>query len=52
VIRKNCEKLDASPKTKFLSLARYKELLAKDLPAFNDMLKQKNIAGIVIPEIR
>jgi hypothetical protein len=31
---------------------RYKELLTKDLPAFNDMLKQKNIAGIVVPEIR
>jgi hypothetical protein len=30
----------------------YKELLAKDLPAFNDMLKQKNIAGIVVPEIK
>ncbi len=32
--------------------ARYKELLEKDLPAFNSMLKQKNIASIVVPEIK
>ncbi len=32
--------------------ARYDELLAKDLPAFNNMLKQKNIASIVVLVIK
>ena len=32
--------------------ALYEGLLAKDLPAFNTMLKQKNLAGIIVPEIK
>jgi hypothetical protein len=32
--------------------ARYKELLEKDLPAFNSMLQQRNMASIVVPEIK
>jgi hypothetical protein len=32
--------------------ARYKELLAKDLPAFNNMLKDKGIAALISPKIK
>ena len=32
--------------------ARYEELMATDLPAFNAMLKEKEIAGIIVPDIR
>lgn len=32
--------------------ARYDELLAKDFPAFNNMLKQKNIAAVINPKIK
>jgi len=32
--------------------ARYKELLAKDLPAFNDMLNNKGIAALISPKIK
>jgi len=32
--------------------ALYEAILAQDLPAFNTMLKQKNLAGIIVPEIK
>jgi hypothetical protein len=32
--------------------ARYKELLTKDLPAFNNMLKDKGIATLINPKIK
>ena len=32
--------------------ARFEELLAKDLPAFNAMLKENGIAGIIVLDIR
>jgi hypothetical protein len=32
--------------------ARYKELLTKDLPAFNNMLKDKGIAALINPKIK
>jgi len=32
--------------------ARFEELLKTDLPAFNDMLKQNDLAGVVVPEIK
>ncbi|MGB7295129.1 MAG: sialidase [Candidatus Aminicenantales bacterium] len=32
--------------------ARFEELLAKELPAFNQMLKENGIAGIIVPDIR
>ena len=31
---------------------RFEELLKIDLPAFNDMLKQNDLAGVVVPEIK
>jgi hypothetical protein len=31
---------------------RFEELLKTDLPAFNDMLKQNDLAGVVVPEIK
>jgi hypothetical protein len=30
---------------------RFEKLLETDLPAFNNLLKDKNIAGIVVPQI-
>ncbi len=32
--------------------ARYEELLTKDLPAFNDMLRGKGIAALISPQIK
>ncbi len=32
--------------------ARFGELLKTDLPAFNEMLKQNNLSGIIVPEIK
>ncbi|MDH5468612.1 MAG: hypothetical protein OEY25_14445, partial [Candidatus Aminicenantes bacterium] len=32
--------------------ALYEEILTRDLPTFNTMLKQKNLAGIVVLEIK
>jgi hypothetical protein len=32
--------------------ARFEELLKNDLPAFNEMLEQNNLAGVVVPEIK
>jgi hypothetical protein len=32
--------------------ARFEELLGSDLPAFNDFLREKNIAGLIIPQIK
>jgi hypothetical protein len=32
--------------------ARFEELLKTDLPAFNEMLKQNNLPGVVVPEIK
>jgi len=32
--------------------ARFEELLKTDLPAFNDMLKQNGLSGVVVPEIK
>ncbi|MFQ6038242.1 MAG: WD40/YVTN/BNR-like repeat-containing protein, partial [Candidatus Aminicenantales bacterium] len=32
--------------------ARYEDLLEKDLPAFNAFLGEKNVAGVIVPEIR
>ena len=31
---------------------RFEELLKTDLPAFNDMLKENDLAGVVVPEIK
>ncbi len=32
--------------------SRFETLLKTDLAAFNDMLKQKNIAGVIVPKLR
>ena len=32
--------------------ARFEEMMAKDLPAFNGMLKEKGISGIIVPDVR
>jgi photosystem II stability/assembly factor-like uncharacterized protein len=32
--------------------ARFQELLKTDLPAFNEMLEQNNLAGVAVPEIK
>jgi hypothetical protein len=31
---------------------RFEELLKTDLPAFNEMLKQNNLPGVAVPEIK
>ncbi len=31
--------------------ARFEELMAKDLPAFNGMVKEKGISGIIVPDV-
>jgi hypothetical protein len=31
---------------------RFDKLLETDLPAFNDMLKQNKLAGVIVPEIK
>ena len=31
---------------------RFEELLKTNLPAFNKMLKQNNLPGVVVPEIK
>ena len=32
--------------------ARFEELMATDLPAFNGMLSEKGMSGIIVPDIR